>query len=390
MPKKPKDQPVRYDVHRTLSTAMSDKDEKTRKKSKDIKNDLDDNNSKKKWYRPTWKKSILTIFLLILIPIFIIVIWDIKNYSYAGDKLFGSSNALSLLKTKQLEKNSNDNTNILFIGYSADDPGHSGALLTDSIMVLSLDKEKKQGKSLSIPRDLYVNIPDYGNAKINEAFQAGKRNGKSNKDGINLLSKVLSDNLGVQINYYVIIDYGAVKEIVNALGGIYVTIDSKDPRGIYDPNFKPNEGGALKLKNGKQKINGETALKLTRARGSTYGSYGFPLSDFDRTKNQQKVMLGIKEKLNWKLVLDPRKNKKILDTVADNIETNVKASEALPVYGLLNSIPQSDIKDIILNDINKVNYLGSYRTPSGQSALVPAKGVNDFSEIKSVLKKLGF
>lgn len=389
MAKKPKEQPVRYDIHRTLSTAVSDKNVKPQNKLASPRRE-DELEPKKRWYKPSWKKSVLLLFIILLTPLIVLAVWDFKNYSYAGEKLFGSGNAFSLLTTKQLETNENKRTNILIIGYSADDPGHGGALLTDSIIVLSLDKEKKQGKSLSIPRDLYVDIPDYGGAKINEAFQAGKRKGGTNKDGIDSLSKTISNNLGIDIQYYVIIDYGAVKQIVNALGGINVTIESKDPRGIYDPNFKPSEGGPLKLKNGTQKIDGETALRLTRARGSTYGSYGFPLSDFDRTKNQQKVMLGIKEKLNWKLVLDPRKNKKILDTLADNIETNVKASEAIPLYRLFNDVPKSELKDVILNDIDKVNYLGSYRTPTGQSSLVPAKGVGDFSDIQAKLKKLGF
>ncbi len=205
-----------------------------------------------------------------------------------------------------------------------------------------------------------------------------------------LLSNTIEKNLGVSTQYWSIFDYGAVKDIVNALGGVEVTIKSEDPRGIYDPNFRPKEGGTLKLKNGKQTINGQTALRLTRARGATYGSYGLSQSDFDRTKNQQLVLGGIKKKLNWKLVLDPRTNGKIFSSVADNVKTNIELDEVLSIYRLFNSVEDDQLKPVVLNSVNKSNLLMSYQTPTGQSALIPANGLDDFTAIKQALKKLGF
>ncbi|MBI5357728.1 LCP family protein [Candidatus Saccharibacteria bacterium] len=338
----------------------------------------------------SWKKAILILFIIIITPLLFIGIWDLRNFSSASQKLFGSSNMFSLLATSQLKSTNEGRTNILIIGYSADDPGHGGAKLTDSIMVLSLDKSDKSGYMLSVPRDLYVSIPDYGKAKINEAYQAGERKTGSTEGGVNLLKDVITENFAIDIHYYVIVDYGATKNIVDALGGVNMNIESPDPRGIYDPNFKPEEGGPLKLANGAQEIDGQTALRLTRARGSTYGSYGFPQSDFNRTQNQQKVLSAIKSELNWTLVLDPRTNSKIFAAVADNVITNLEISEVIPIYRLFTSVPNDQLKTITLNNVNNVNLLTGHRTPNGQSALVPAAGISDFSDIQRALKQLGF
>lgn len=383
-------QPRRFDVNRTLANYQPGTSEPVQNTDSDaLQYNPDQPKKKRKLFGP--KRAILLLFIIIITPIFVVGIWDLHNAADASKKLFGTSNVSGALLPAQL-KSTEGRTNILLIGYSADDPGHGGALLTDSIMVISLDKDKKTGYMLSVPRDLYVDIPDYRSAKINEAFQAGEQNGFNESGyqpgGTGLLQKVIHDNFGLDTHYSVIVNYGAVKGIVDALGGVTVDIKSDDPRGLYDPNFKPQEGGPLKLANGSQKIDGETALRLTRARGSTYGSYGFPQSDFNRTQNQQLVFSAIKREMKPKLLADPRVNKPIFDAIASNLQTNMELNEVVPLYRLFNSVPDANLRQVNLRDVDKVNYLDSYRTRSGQSALVPAAGVEDFSEIQALITKL--
>jgi LCP family protein required for cell wall assembly len=366
--------PKRYDVHRTLSSTAPLATDGTAAVSVPTK----DTAAKAKKRRFTWKKALLLLFIILLTPLLVIGIWDARNVSHASDKMFGSGNLVSLLAGGPLQS-TEGRVNILLIGYSIDDPGHGGAALTDSIMILSLRPDNKTGYMLSIPRDLYVDIPTYGSAKINEAYQAG---------GTPLLEQTIKNSFGIDLQYSVIINYAAVKQIVDALNGITVTIKSTDPRGVYDPNFRPQEGGPLKLANGPQALDGQTALNLTRARGATFGSYGLELSDFTRTEHQRQVLTAIKEKLKWELVLDPRKNSPIFEAAADNIKTDVHADEALPLFRLFNSIPNSSLVSVNLRDFNKVNLLASYRTPLGQSALIPAAGIDDFSQIQAALKTL--
>ncbi len=344
---------------------------------------------KKRWF--TWKKALLLLLVLSVTPLLVIGVWDLKNFTSATSKIFGTSNGFGIL-AQTPPKNTDGRTNILLVGYSADDPNHGGATLTDSIMILSLDKDQKNGYMLSVPRDLYVDIPGDGKAKINEAYQDGQRSGFNEPGyapgGIGLLEKTVSEKFGIEVHNYALINYAAVRDIVDALGGITVNIQSSDPRGIYDPNFQPVEGGPLKLANGSQKIDGQTALRLTRARGATYGSYGFPKSDFNRTQNQQMVLTAIKSELNWKLVLDPRTNGKIFSAIGNNVQTDVKLSEVLPLYRMFTSVPNDQLKSVTLNDINGQNLLRSYRTPFGQSALIPAAGINNYQDIQAAIANL--
>jgi LCP family protein required for cell wall assembly len=311
--------------------------------------------------------------------ILILGIWDTRNIASASQKLFGSGSLIDLAGTAPLKENDTNRLNILLVGYSVDDPGHPAASLTDSIILLSMNKSQNTGYMLSIPRDLYVNIPGFGHAKINEAYQDG---------GIGLLEQIISKDFGMPIDYYALINYAAVRDTVSALSGINVDIKSPDPDGLYDPNISPHDGGPLKLQNGPQTLDGQTALNLTRARGDAYGAYGFPQADFDRAQHQRQVLTAIKDKLNWRLVLNPMKNKKILDAVSNNVKTDIKTAEIRAVFAKFNNIPSSNLKSVGLRDLSGTNYLSSYRTPYGQSALIPSQGVNDYTAIQEALQAL--
>lgn len=276
----------------------------------------------------------LLLFLLVGLLVFVsvIAIWNYNNFASASQKLFGSSSVFDLLLSGDASQTSG-RTNILIVGYSVDDPNHAGAQLTDSLLLFSVDHAKKSSFLLSIPRDLYVQIDNYGNAKINEALQAGERNGFQAAGypdgGIGLLRKTVSETFDVPIHYHAIINYSAVRDTVEALNGITVDIQSDNERGFYDPNFQPHEGGPLELSNGVQTIDGVTALKLVRARGAAGNAYGFALSDFTRTQNQQVVLKGILDKLSWNTLLDPRKNGELFNAVANNVHTDVQLNEVI-------------------------------------------------------------
>jgi len=314
--------------------------------------------------------------IVVLTAVIILGLWDARNISSASSKLFGDGNIFSLMNSNGLRGSEDGRINVLLVGYSVGDPGHPGATLTDSIILLSMSTANKSGYMLSIPRDLYVNIPGFGYGKINEAYQDG---------GISLLERIVTSDFQEPIDYYAIINYASVKDTVDALGGITVNIQSQDPRGLYDPNISPVDGGPLKLANGPQTLDGQTALNLTRARGDAYGSYGFAQADFDRTQHQRQILAAIKQKLNWKLILNPRKNSRILNAVASNVKTNVTASEARPLFSLFNSIPAANLQSLSLRELGGKNYLTDYTTVYGQSALIPSAGLSDYQSIDQAL-----
>jgi anionic cell wall polymer biosynthesis LytR-Cps2A-Psr (LCP) family protein len=124
----------------------------------------------------SFKRGLASVLILLLLFVLSIALWDGIELSKASKKMFGSGNLFSLLGGDMTSHNGR--TNIMLVGYSVDDPGHPGSTLTDSIMLLSVDKDNHTAYALSIPRDLWVNIPGFGHAKINEAYQDGERSRK--------------------------------------------------------------------------------------------------------------------------------------------------------------------------------------------------------------------
>ncbi len=356
-----------FDIHRTLPQPKS----KSRLDSPGLK-DFE------KPKKSRLKRFLVSFWLLVLALLIFIGVWDALNISRASQKMFGSSNLFSLISADSL-KSQNGRTNILLVGYSIDDPGHPGATLTDSIMLLSLSSKSHAGYMLSIPRDLYVKIPGFGYGKINEAYQ---------DSGMPLLRQIVADSFQIPIDYSVLVNYAAVRDTVNALGGITINIASPDPRGLYDTNISPVDDGPLRLFNGPQALDGQTALNLTRARGDAYGSYGFPQADFDRTQHQRQVLTAIKDKVSWTLVLNPLKNGKLFSAAGTNIKTDLTLGEARPLFGLFNSVNSANLQSLSLRSLNGKNLLSSYGTPSGQSALIPAAGLSDYSRIQESIRLL--
>jgi len=298
-------------------------------------------------------------------------------------RITGNNNPLQLVGAftpADLEQ-TNGRTTILLAGYSKDDAGHSGAELTDSIMVISVNQTDKSVTVLSIPRDLYVNIDGYGYSKINAAYVYGEQSDFSEAGyadgGMGLLEKTVEDSLGIDSNYQALINYTAFKDLVNAVGGVTVDIKSSNPKGFYDPNTN------LKLSNGATRLDGQTALNLARARGEGYGSYGFVQGDFTRTQNQQQILLALKAAAGSGLNLMKVTN--IANAVGNNVKTDLELNEIKTLYMIMKEYDAGTIKTVTLNDVGGKNLLMSYRTSTGQSALVPAAGIDDYSAIKAAL-----
>jgi LCP family protein required for cell wall assembly len=297
------------------------------------------------------------------------------------------STITSTFTSTRLQGEDTGHVTILLAGNSADDSGHGGALLTDSIMLMDINTQNNTATTLSIPRDLWVNIPGYGYSKINAAYAYGETNHFHEigyaEGGMGLLEKTLNETLGIRVHYYALVDYAAVKNIVNTLGGVDVTIDSSDPRGLYDANFQASEGGPLRLANGVQHLDGQTALKLARARGSTYNSYGFAGSDFTRTANQRALLDAIKTKaVSSSTLANPLKLNGLFDAFGSDVQTNFTLGEGRRLYELAKS--NAPMQSVSLQD-DSTHLLRNYTTYNGQSALIPAAGLNNFAFIKTFI-----
>ena len=321
-------------------------------------------------------------------------------------------NILDVFQNKPLKQDENGRSNILIVGTSEDDPGHEGGSLTDSMMILSIDQNKKNAYMISIPRDLYVKFGQACNAgyagKINEYYGCVKEGDDKEQIQAALTNEAgfIGDIFGLDMQYGVNVNYTVMREMVKAVGGnITVTIESRDPRGQMDSNFDwkcgvgdrkvsraeqlrrcPPSGHFIDLPNGPATLDPERALYLAQARGDKAPTYGFEQSNFDREKNQQKIIKALREKaLSAGVLSDFGKVTAIIDALGNNLRTTFDLSELRTLVSLAQDIQNDDIQSISLIDGDSP--IMTTGNVSGMSVVQPVAGLYNYSDLRSLLQQ---
>lgn len=351
---------------------------------------------KKKRHQPIGKKKLIKRIaialgiLILLIGGYLAVKAIMASASVFKGDIFG------LVQSEPLKKDANGRSNIVIFGTSEDDEGgnHPGAHLTDSIMIVSLDQEKKDAFMFSIPRDLWVQYGQGCNAgyegKINELYGCYSANGENEPAGAAALQKKITEITGLDTQYYVHVNYSVVREAVDAVDGIEVKIESRDPRGILDRNFdwKCNYTcHYVKYPNGPTGImDGDHALALARARGVVAPTYGLERSNFDREINQQKIMKALLEKsVSAGTLTNIGKVSSLIDAFGSNLRTNFETKEIRTIMTIGQEIPLDNIVSIsLMNDEGGVVTNDSI---GGTSAVRPVDGTFVYTGIHKYLKK---
>ena len=212
-----------------------------------------------------------------------------------------------------IPKPEKDRWDILILGIRGEDDENAeeaGAMLTDTIMILSYEKTSQKTSLVSIPRDLFVRITNDKTDKINSAYEIGALN----NGGISFAKKIFSRITGIYIDNVIVLDFSSFKQIIDDLGGIDVELDK--------PFMEKQQWGyEFNLPAGINHLDGPTTLYYARSRFST--------SDFDRAQRQQKIILAVKDKISeLSLLSDPIKTLSILKTIHNNIETDLKLWDA--------------------------------------------------------------
>lgn len=335
------------------------------------------------------KRSIIAVMLiLVLIGGYV----AIKAF-LASNQVF-QGNIFDILQNKPLKMDANGRTNIVVFGTSEDDPGHEGALLTDSIMLVSVDQNKHNAYLLSIPRDLWV---DYGRAcnsgfagRVNEVYSCNSGDGKDERAGATALQKKIGEVAGLETHYYAHMNYSVLRDAVDAVGGVSVVIDSDDPRGIYDDNFDwmcQYKCRYVKYKNGPTgNMNGEYALALARARGASGNTYGLAGANFDREKYQRKILVALKDKAaSAGTLTNVGKVTGLIDAMGNNLRTNFQTAEIRTLMDIGTKTPSDEIRSLLLNDKEQPLVQGTMI--NGASVLIPSAGQGDFSAIHAYVRK---
>lgn len=234
-----------------------------------------------------------------------------------------------------------------------------GPTHTDSMMVLTMDPVGLSAAALSLPRDLWVEIPGFGANKINQAYFFGEAYDYPG-GGAALAVETVEAALGVPIDYYAAVNFQGVIDFVDLVGGITVDV----AEDIEDPDYPDNCYGydPFYLNAGEQELNGEQALKYARTRATAGG-------DVDRAGRQQEVVLAARDKV-LRLDMAPRlvvQAPQLWQSFQRNVETNLTLEETLQLGLLAQDIPRESIRMEVVD----YDYVYNETTLDGQQVLVP-------------------
>lgn len=228
---------------------------------------------------------------------------------------------------------------------------------SDTMILLTLDPLSQSAGILSVPRDMWVSIPGFKHGKINTAYYLGAAY-KLPGGGPGLAVETVEQFLGVPINYYAQIDFGAFVKFIDEIGGVKIDV----PEAITVDLLGSGSATKKTLQPGVQVLPGEWALAYARARYTEGG-------DFDRAGRQQQVIMGIRDRilsLDMLPVLLGNANS-LYQQLASGVHTNLTLEDATKLAVLASQIPRENIRQGV---IGKQQVLfGS--SPDGLSILIP-------------------
>lgn len=353
---------------------------------------INKNNNTRK--TPFFKKK-ATKIASVIIGLVLIVGISFAGYLYAtGSKIFdngaGFSPFIKMIKGEQSNILKEERVNILVMGRGGNN--HPGGLLTDSMMLVSIDTKNTQMAIMNIPRDLYAPIKGHGGAKINEAYKDGyddymakncnKKNVSANcrneayAAGANLTRQTASEVFGIPIQYYISVDFAGFEKIIDSLGGIDVYVD----KAIYDPLY-PDEKmqgyQPFSVKVGQQHFDGKTALKYARSRETS--------SDFDRSRRQQQILEATKDKAGkLGMLTNPKKLLDIIGIASDHVRTDLSPDEIKALADFSKSIDKSKIKNQILSTDGN----GPLVSDSSSGTYYIKTRSGNYSELQNIVKSI--
>ena len=336
------------------------------------------------------KKSKKKVVVIVLVILFLLIagagvafyFWGneiLKRITGGEGDIWSAIGALTSETYEPLKTDANGRTNVLVFGtsgYNMEGTGiggyeHDGSQLTDSIMVISLDQETGDVAMVSLPRDLYAVPTCTATGKINEVYYCAINQGEDETGAARALQVKVEEILGVDIQYFVHINWGALVSVVDTLGGVTVTLDEDiNDYGWTNAVF---EAGVPTT------VNGEEALGLARARhGTTSG-------DFTRGNSQQKLLIAIKEKIVEK-GLGVGDALGILSALGDNLRTNLNMSEMKTTAHLLEQFDLESMRQIPLVDEN--NLYMTTASINGISYVVPVGGASNYSTLQEYIREM--
>jgi LCP family protein required for cell wall assembly len=196
-------------------------------------------------------------------------------------------------------------TNILVVGLdSRAGEGYAGR--TDSIMLLGIYPGQLRVSVLSLPRDLFIDVPGYGLQRVNTINLLGEQ--ESPGQGMTLLDQAIEQNFGIQIDRYARLSFDGFTQLINAVGGVTVDVE----RALVDHAYPDGDDGVISVQfdAGVQEMDGERALIYARIR--------HPDDDYRRASRQQQVLSALLSRL-----VNPARWPAALEAFSNAVDSNL-------------------------------------------------------------------
>lgn len=284
-----------------------------------------------------------------------------------------------------LKKEGDGRINFLILGKGGPEQT-DGPDLTDTIIVASLDPCNKQAGLLSIPRDLAVKMDSGETTKINAVYALtkmsaksyGKKDEEAEKAGIEAIEKSVENVVGIRMDRYVMLDFTAFEQAINAVGGIDINV--KKP--VAEQMRLKGKQYYLNVPKGNQHFDGLRALAYTRSRHTS------ARGDFDRSERQREVIVALKEKVfTLGTFSNPIKISQLMDAFGTRVRTNIGGTDEIKqLYDVGKDVGGSNIKSLSLVDEPNI-LIGSGSASLGLGSVqVPTEGLFQYNEIRKFVR----
>ncbi|MEM8533841.1 MAG: LCP family protein [Chloroflexota bacterium] len=231
---------------------------------------------------------------------------------------------------------------------------------TDTIVVAHIDPQQQRVALLSIPRDLWVEVPGYGYTRINAANVLGTTY-NAPQGSRNLVQTTVSQLLGIPIDHYVYIDFVGFTGAIDAIGGITVSVQKE----LYDPQFPAMDYSYMTAHflSGPQRMDGTQALIYSRIRHTD--------NDFARMRRQQQVLLAILAELRGQHTFDTLQQTEAMSTALRNyVETNIPPDTLIELAWSMKDMNPESVELYVLDET-----MITFGVGGDQWAILPRPGM---------------
>jgi LCP family protein required for cell wall assembly len=244
--------------------------------------------------------------------------------------------------------------NILLLGIDKRDDEPVAGTRSDTVMLVSIDPQTKSAALVSIPRDLWVDIPgctardgcSSGQQRINVAHAVG---------GPDMSRRTVTANFGVPLQYYARVDFRGFEQLIDASGGVVIDVDWP----VKDDEYPTEDYGYQRIyfAPGPQLMDGRSALQYARSRHG--------MSDFARASRQQKVLVSLRNRALQLNMLS--RGPELIGIVQRSLSTDLNAVQMLSLAKLISQIEREKITNLVID----TNYVTPFKGYDGADLLRP-------------------